>query len=110
MKRKRIRSSVGKDNISTRVTDNTAASTGNRGTIHIGKGADDSITTKLELRDSTISINLNTRYEEEKWQCLSHTPVSNIKKVLTYAVATTMTAGLIFCAVRAISFIRDRKQ
>ena len=87
-----------KGNPSAQITDNTAASTGNSGTIHIGKGADDSITTKLELRDSTISINLNSDRKEDEANGKRHNNVS-IAKIVVLSLG--VVAALIMLRIRA---------
>ena len=93
---------------SAQITDNTAASTGNRGTIHIGKGADDSITTKLELRDSTISINFNSDRKEDETNSRRHNINVRIAKIV--ALCLGVVAALIMLRIRAGGINTSKQQ
>lgn len=42
--------------VTAQTTDNTAASTGNSGTVKIGKGSDESCTINLHLSDSPVTV------------------------------------------------------
>ncbi len=46
--------------VATQTTDNTAASSGNSGTVKIGKGSDESCTINLSLTDSHFTVISNT--------------------------------------------------
>lgn len=46
--------------VTAQTTDNTAASTGNSGTVKIGKGSDESCTINLHLSDSPVTVISNT--------------------------------------------------
>lgn len=48
------------EGVTTQTTDNTAASTGNSGTVKIGKGSDESCTINLTLTDSHFTVISNT--------------------------------------------------
>lgn len=47
--------------VTAQTTDNTAASTGNSGTVKIGKGSDESCTINLHLSDSPVTIITGSR-------------------------------------------------
>ena len=90
-------------------TDNTAASTGNSGTIHIGKGADESITTKLELRDSTISINLNSTQEDAMSKRIHHEDGRRKTMFLTLSLSV-IASGLTAYLLRVITQPKTQKK
>lgn len=108
MKKQQIADGLPKKDVAAQTTDNAAANTGNSSTVHIGKGSDESVTTKIELHDSTISINLNTIHEEEDHERISCPAVRRKARLLTFAAATAMAVGLGIHALRFIHFNKDK--
>ena len=56
MKTKTFADRLPQTGVAAQTTDNTAASTGNSGTVKIGKGSDESCAIKLHLSDSPVTI------------------------------------------------------
>lgn len=60
MKTKTFADRLPQTGVTAQTTDNTAASTGNSGTVKIGKGSDESCTINLTLTDSHFTVISNT--------------------------------------------------
>ena len=61
MKTKTLADRLPQKRVTAQTTDNTAASTGNSGTVKIGKGSDECCTIKLHLSDSPVTIITGSR-------------------------------------------------
>ena len=60
MKKEQNAEELPQEGVTAQTTDNTAASTGNSGTVKIGKGSDESSTINLTLTDSHFTVISNT--------------------------------------------------
>lgn len=60
MKKQPLAEELPQEGIAAQTTDNTAASTGNSGTVKIGKGSDENCTINLTLTDSHFTVISNT--------------------------------------------------
>lgn len=56
MKKQPLAEGLPPEEVAVQTTDNTAASTGNSGTVKIGKGSDESCTINLHLSDSPVTV------------------------------------------------------
>ena len=62
MKNKEVANDFPQKDVTTQMTDNTAASTGNSGTVRIGKGSDESYNINVNITESSVSV-INTTGE-----------------------------------------------
>lgn len=60
MKKQPLAEVFPQEGVTSQTTDNTAASSGNSGTVKIGKGSDESCTINLSLTDSHFTVISNT--------------------------------------------------
>lgn len=60
MKKQPLAEVFPQEGVTSQTTDNTAASSGNSGTVKIGKGSDESCTINLTLTDSHFTVISNT--------------------------------------------------
>lgn len=56
MRKQQFAAGLPQEEVAAQMTDNTAASTGNSGTVKIGKGADESCSININLSDSPITV------------------------------------------------------
>lgn len=102
------------EGVTAQTTDNTAASTGNSGTVKIGKGSDESCTINLTLTDSHFTVisntgegssNVNTAPARPKKKAAPQNTAGNTKGsygmlqafavILTTLCAVMLTMGLV---------------